>query len=489
MLNNLMNVQNGALQTAALDTDQAEELQKTLQATHGYLGAPGSLVGGPAMQLESIDGVLKSVTYDAKNLVFWPSIPQDKANSLVEQYVRTNAYGSGGTPYIPEAGSPQMEDTELDRHAMKVVFFATRRGVSIASTLVKQNFGGDVEGREAQNGTLWLLEKLERELYKGLSDFSNMGAFDGAIGAIPVKLQNLNLAGIEQQIRVGDQDYTAIAKAFDGYGGNNTVVKNMLGQTIQEGDLQDEANVLVENFSNPTEFHTEPKVLSNFIKTFYPKERVNTMGIQDGKAGYIVNTMVTTAGPIALKANIFLKSKQGPKSVADRSGVPGVCASAVATAHTDGTTLMKAGPCVYEIAACNEQGESAATVVASSVSIANDGDYMTVAIGQPSSGPTPTHYAVYRSSSVSIPRQFVGYVARTGSTTTFTDKGGKIEGGSTAYMFDMRNEILVWKQLAPMMKLALAQVSMAKEFILWLAGCAIVFAPRKLGILDNIGRG
>lgn len=487
MFESLMNVQQGALATAALDAGQAEELQKTLQAGHGYLGAPGSLVGGAASQLESIDSVLRSVTYDAKNIVLWSSIPQDQAYSLVEQFVRTNAYGDGGSPYIPESGSPAMNTGDMDRHAMKVCFFATRRGVSVAATMVRQNFGGDLEGRETQNGTLWLLERLERELYKGLADFSNVGAFDGSVAAQPIKLQNLNIQGLEVQIRAGDQDYSAMSQAMDGFGGNNSVISDLAGETLQEGNIQDEANVIVENFGMPGELHMEPKVLSNFVQTFYPKERVNTLGIM-GSAGYLVTSMMTTAGQINLRPNVFLKAKQAPKTFQERAGVPSAPASASAAAVVDGTTKLKAGSYVYEVASANEQGEGATTVLSSAVTIASDGDYARVTIAQPASGNVPSHYAVYRSGGTNIARQFIGYVARSGANTIFTDKGAKIEGGSTAYMLDLRNEIVVWKQLCPMQKLNLAQVTLAKEFILWLAGCAIVFAPRKLGVFQNISR-
>jgi hypothetical protein len=503
MFDDLFSVEIGAGASQAMDANQAEELLKTLQVGHGYLGAPTQLVGGGALGVESIDGTLKSVTYDATNLVLWPSISQDRAYSLVEQYVRTNAYGDGGTPYIPESGSPVMNDANYNRHAQKVMFFSTRRGVSLAATLVRQNFGNDIESLETQNGTMWMLEKLERELYKGNADYSNAGFFDGSVAAIPIKQQNLNLMGSDQQIRSGNTDFAAQAQAFDGFGGNQTVVLLKGGDILNESDIEFEANVLVENFGRPSELHTSPKQLSDFIKQFYPKERVNQLGVESGRAGYIVREMVTTAGGIQLRPNVFLKPKQGVKANPDRVGVPNAPGSLTNNAaasvvsgsgnlidQTAGSSLLVAGDVyVYQVTAVNEQGEGNQSLTSVAVTIATTGNFVTFKIGDPVSGNQPTHYAVYRTSNTgSGTPLFIGYVARNPSgTTLFTDQGQKVQGGGQAYMFDMRPEVMIWRQLSPLLKINLAAISTAKEFLLWLAGALILFAPRKSGIIDNIG--
>ncbi len=503
MFDDLFSVEIGAGASQAMDANQAEELLKTLQVGHGYLGAPTQLVGGGALGVESIDGTLKSVTYDATNLVMWPSVSQDRAYSLVEQYVRTNAYGDEGSPYIPESGSPVMNDANYNRSAQKVMFFSTRRGVSLAATLVRQNFGNDIESLETQNGTMWMLEKLERELYLGNALFSNAGNFDGSLPAIPIKMQNLNLMGADQQIRSGNTDYTAQARAFDGYGGTQTVILSKAGDILNESDIELEANVLVENFGRPSELHLPPKQLSDFIKQFYPKERVNQLGVESGRAGYIVREMVTTAGGIQLRPNVFLKPKQGVKVSPDRVGVPGMPAglnnnaaasvvfgSGNAIDQTAGSSLLSAGDIyMYQVTAVNEQGESAAYIQSVSVTIATTGNYVTFKILDPTSGNQPTHYAVYRTPNTGAgPALFIGYVARSGSgQTLFTDLGNRTQGAATCYMFDMRPEVMIWRQLSPLLKINLAAISTAKEFLLWLAGTLILFAPRKSGVIDNVG--
>jgi hypothetical protein len=229
--------------------------------------------------MESIDGTLKSVTYDSSHIVLWGALPQDRAYSLVEQFVRTNSYGDGGSPFVPESASPQMNDSEYNRHAMKVVFLATRRGVSLPATLVRMQFGADLESREAESGTLWMLEKLERSLYKGMADYSNNGKFDGAVSAVPSKIQNIELMGLEYQVVSGDADYTAQAAAFEGFGGTQSVVADLNGELIDESVIEDLANVIVENFGHPSELHAAPKQISTPTDTIPNDARIGSVGI------------------------------------------------------------------------------------------------------------------------------------------------------------------------------------------------------------------
>lgn len=490
MINNLLNVQNGGLQTAALDQAEAEALQKTLQMGHPN-SAGSNLVGGAAFAAESVDGVLRSVTYSAKNLVMWPTISQGKASAMVEQYIRSNSFGSQGSMYTPENGSPPMEDLSADRHSQKVVFMATRRGVSILNGLVATVGGEDPESRESSAGTLWLLEKLERDLYKGLAEFSNAGKFDGAISAIPSKLQNIALTGIEREILAGDQDLTAQSAAFQGYGAADTTIQDLAGDVVSETVIEDSANAVLENFGFATELHAPPKVMSDFVKSFFPKERVNALGMQNGRAGYVVNTFASSSGDIAMRPNVFLKPKDFSKNVPDRATCPSAAASATAALQADGATTLKAGDKYsYEVAACNEMGEGVAAAASAEMTIVSDGQAVALTIAQPTSGYAASHYAVYRTSKAggAQRRKFVGYVAKQGANTIFLDRGAKIEGSNTAYLLDMRPEVITWKSLAPMMKIPLAQVSLSKEFILLMSGCMIMAAPRMAHLLKNIGR-
>jgi hypothetical protein len=496
----------------AMNFGQAEDLVKTFTVGHSNgVAAPGSLTGGPALMMESVDGNLKSTTLTRRDLVFWPSVPQDRAYSTSEQYLRTNSYGDNGSPYVPESGSPAIQESNFDRRSQPVVFFSTRRGVSIVSNFVRYHGNQNPEAIATQDGMMWILEKMERELYKGLADFSNAGAFDGSIGAIPGKLQSLNLRGYELQLRQGDTDYTAQIQALDGYGGDTSLIKS-LGDSIDEIAIEDLATARAEDSGHANCLDWSPKTMSDFVRAFFPKERVNSLGIQDGKAGYVVRMLSTTAGDVMLRPNVFLKPKLSPKANPDRSGlVPSAPAdlvnNAAASVKTGSgntmdqasgtTTFAKNDVYVYTVTACNEQGESNQAIQSVAITISTAANQVTFKISDPSSGPVPTHYAVYRtdadgattaaSGGKSVPC-FIGYVARTGTTTLFTDLNKKLPGAATAYLMDVRPETTMWRQLAPMLRLSQGQLGTAREFLLWLAGTLLVFAPRKSGIFENVTR-
>lgn len=497
------------LQAGNMGLDAADDLVKTLTVGHSNgTAAPGSLVGGAALQMESCEATLKSVTLSRKNLVLWPSIPQDRAYSMVEQYNRTNSYGDEGSPYIPESGSPAMNDSNYDRHSQKVVLFSTRRGVSLVSNFVRNYGNMSGEASEMNAGTLWILEKVERGLYKECADFSNAGEFDGSQAGIPKKIQNLFLFGLEQQIRVGDQDATAQIRAFDGYGGNQTVIKDVR-DVLDETVIEDLANTLGENTGFPTVLDLSPKTLSDFVKQFYPKERVTALGTLDGRAGYVVRTMATSMGDIGLRPNLFIRPKLGPKAQQDRASVPGAPSdlqnNAAQSVIIGGGNLDQYGATsnlsqndqyFYTVASCNEQGEGNQTQTSTTVTVSADGNNVTFKIIDPGSGAVPTHYAVYRSSSDGLNSvagkgvpAFIGYVKRDPSgATLFTDAGRRIEGSAQAYMLDMRPESIVWKQLAPLMKVPQGQVGTAREFLMLLAATLILFSPRWCGVMQNIVR-
>jgi len=471
------------------ENDVATDLAKTMQFGHANgTVAPASYQGGAVFQMESVDATLKSVTYDQSHFVLWPTIAQARAFSLVEQYNRVTGYGDNGSAYIPESGSPRMNDSEYNRQGAKVVFLATRRGVPMVSQFLRMHAPTDIEGAETQSGTLWLLEKLERELYFGSGQFSNAGAFDGSIAAIPVKIQNLNLSGLDAEIRRGDTDEMALARSFEGYSADQSVIQDLAGEILDEDALEALAQKIMQNLGRPKTLDCDTKTMSDFIRTFLPKERVNPMGILDGRAGYVVRTYASLAGDIALRPNVFLFPKK-KKFARAAPGTLGAPASASASQAAGSSDLKNGDILVYEVASCNEQGEGSATVVASSLTVSADGNRVTLTIGDPSSG-TPTHYAVYRTdkTGAAATREFIGYVRRSGTSTSFIDDGKKLPGGAQAFMLDMRPDILQVRQLAPLLKLPQGQIGTAREYILWLAVTLIVAHPRAQGVCDRIGR-
>ena len=123
MINQIVNGLNQGL----VSPEEVEALNKAITAGYGGAGKPTDLTYGGVLQAESLESTLKSVTFDMKNLKFWPAVSVDKAYNLFEQYNRLVGYGSDASPYMGEGGAPQEEDSTYIRDGQRIVFFGTRR--------------------------------------------------------------------------------------------------------------------------------------------------------------------------------------------------------------------------------------------------------------------------------------------------------------------------------------------------------------------------
>ena len=85
-----------------------QDLNKAIEAGASYLDAPASRVNGGALQVESLDASLKSMTYQMKHIKMWGVIPKDQAYNTIEEYNRVNAYGDKGRGFINEGALYQL---------------------------------------------------------------------------------------------------------------------------------------------------------------------------------------------------------------------------------------------------------------------------------------------------------------------------------------------------------------------------------------------
>lgn len=466
--------------------EDVDALNKALSAGYGYSGAPTSFAGGTPLMVESLEASLKSTTWQMKNLVLWPSMPVDKAFNTIEQYSRITSYGGNGSPYFNEGGSPREEDSQYNRETQRIVYFGTRRRVTHAMMLVRVAFG-DAVAREINNGNMWLLQNIERELYLGNGMFSNSGDFDGSASA--VHGDTLAINGLDHQIRDGDTDAKTQAVAFDGFGGADSVIRDLAGTLLSEDEMEEGAVSILNNFGVPTELHTDPKSLSDFSRQFFPKERIPVMGVADGRAGFVLREFVSSAGVFTLKPNVFLRPKQEPRA-ADNPGVPGQpSAPTTANGGSDvGSSFEVDEVYIYKVAALNEQGEGTVSAASSAETITTASEQVDVTITNVTGA---KYYAVYRTNNggAATTAQFIGYVkAAAGSTTTFVDKNKKLPGLAESFLLYLDPEALSFKQLAPLSKINLATVAASFEWLQVLYGTLIVYTPRKHFIFENVGR-
>lgn len=480
----------GGIYQGNLTNREAEDLAKALTAGYPYGGQPGSLVQGGVLQAESLEATLKSVTFEQKNLVMWPAIPTDKAFATVEQYNLISSYGDGANPYFAEGGTPGEEDSQYTRMTQRIVYFGTKRKVTHPMMLVRTHTG-DVVAQQTREGTLWLLKNIERELYWGNAWFSNSGEMDGHIAAIPSTSIGMN--GLQQQLLRGSGDTQQQSGDFQGFGATKAIFKDIRNATLQHDDVEDGALAVFENFGMVDQMHLEPAALSAFSKIFYPKERINNMGVPEGRAGFVLREFVSSAGTIAMKPNVFLRPAQSldptlPSQLAPAAPTLGSFAYAAVPAGIAPTDFNAGDVYLYVVTAVNDRGESiASTEVTATVTTA--GFQVSLPINATVGA---KWYKVYRTNQggTSGSEQFIANVApvAVGGAVTFVDRDRKLPGVGEAYMITMAAENLNFKQLTPLSKINLAITSAAMEWFMILYGAIIVYTPRKNYIIRNVGR-
>jgi len=471
------------IEQGIVSPEDVEALNKAITAGYGGAGKPTDLVYGGVIQAESLEATLKSVTFDMKNLKFWPAVSVDKAYNLFEQYNRLIGYGSDSSPYIGEGGAPQEEDSTYIRDGQKIVFFGTKRKVSHQMTLVRTTVG-DIVTQQAKEGTMNLLKNVEREMYWGHAHFAGNadGAQDGSDSAIPNN--SIAMSGLLKQLLKGDQDSQTRSIDFEGYGDFSSISQNLDGNVLTQDDVERLTVIALENFGEPSELHIEPIALSAFVRQFYPQFR-SAPGLSNQTVGYDVSKITTTAGTVDLKPNLFLRPRAGVRSKGVNENAP-AAPTVGATSNGPGGTLEE-GDYRYVVTAVNDHGEGAP---AAAVIRTVGGGETSVNVVVTSAPPNTKYVKVYRSEvgGAAGSERFIANYKYTGAGMSFVDAGAKNPGLGEAFLLDLRAENIKFKQLAPLSKINFAIVATALEFAIVLYGALFVYTPRFNCLFRNIGK-
>ena len=482
MYTDAMNQIMQGLEQGIVSQSEIEALNKAISAGYGGAGRPTDLVYGGVIQTESLESTLKVVTFDMKNLKFWPAVTVDKAYNLFEQYNRLVGYGSDSSPYIGEGGAGQEEDSTYVRDGQRIAFFSKRRKVSHQMTLVRTTVG-DVVAQQAKEGTMDLLKNVERELYWGHAHFVDaFGQQTGATGDLPVN--SLAMSGLLQQLLKGDSDSQFRALDFEGWGSeSNSTIKDLAGATFVQDDVEEMAVRCLENFGSPSQLHAEPIAISAFVRQFYPQFR-SEPGLSGQTVGYDVSKVTTTAGVVDLKPNLFLRPRQLVRPAAVNASCPNIAGASVSAAAGGSGSALPAGTFAYAVTFVNDFGESA-PVVAAPVPVLAGEEVTLSLVGIPAG---TKFMKVYRSANGAgaSTAQFIGNYKV--GLAAYKDAGFKKPGLGEAFLLDMSAETMKFKQLAPLAKMNLAVVTTALEFLLLMYGALFVYAPRFNAVMRNVGK-
>ena len=460
-------IQQGAndLQGFGMDTAQnLEELNKALgTGTDGEAYGNGAYNDMSAIRPQSLDGTLKVVTAKMEHIKFWRSIGKKTAYNTVEEFNVLDSYGGDSSPFFVEGGLPNEEDSNYIRQSQMVKFLGTTRVITHPATLVR-NTVGDMVAEETNHGTTWLLQQLERALYFGDSSLDPL-AFDGVIAQVKNFVKG---------------------KSYE-----NQHVIDLRGEVLDQDIMEDLATIIADNYGNPNlQMHLTNQVHKDLSKLVRAQQRTgfgDSLNFGNPIEGYLANT-----GKISFLNNIFMKPQGAPKLVSQKGApaIPTLDGTTPIVAGADATSRMEAGTYYYFVSARNSAGESAP--VATTSVTATDKQKVTIKINRVVSDPVARSYKVYRGLTDNPEHALFAFEIKdvgSGVTQEIVDRNFDIPGAETALLIDNdSDEVLAFKQLAPLMKLPLARISASERFMILLYGMIQVYNPRRMIVIKNIGK-
>lgn len=467
-----------------------DNLNKALSAgsTTGRETTNLTTASGAPLKVESLEKTLKVLTYSEKDVTFWKDIPKSAAFNTVEEYNQLTDYGQDRGGFNNEGETPVEEDSTYVRRAQLVKFMGVVKGVTHPMTLVNTMIGSAID-REIKNGTMWILRKLDRALFTG-----NEAIIPQEFNGLYTQHQN--------------NDAFSSLQAYM----SSEVVIDARGLPLTEQMIENGANGIVENFGLGTDLYAPPRVLSDFVKNFYGSKFIqpNTEALRNGTMGQKVKDFESQFGNIKLNWDIFQNpptarttamgatSANAPNVIVPDATTP--IAAVAATVTNSLWSASDAGTYFYAVGAVNRYGESALTVCGASITVVANG---AIDLKFASGGGTfaATGYTIYRGVKGAANNAAAKYYPI--FTVTTAQLAAGYDGAAALAVRDLDrwlpdtyqamlvqkdNEIIEFKQLAPLMKMDLAITSPAFKFMILLYGTPFLYAPKKLVRFINVGK-
>jgi len=453
--------------------ERFETLMKALEAGN-YNAKPSTLTQGAALQIEDLSPVMHNVTFDDSHIKLQKVISTKDSKSQLYQFDRQLDYGIFGGSAQHEGGIGQEDTSSFVRAVVPMAYYSTVRRVTIASNLVETVDGIKAEDRSASDAAMKLTGDIEFDSFRGQSDFSNDGVFDGnplAVAKVP------NMIGVDQQIRQSDFLTNTQDLMFAEYGSEQTVVIAANG-TVTQSLVEDIAVRSAMNLGQADRFVLDPISLSAYNKIAHAKERIMLGGSAQEASGANLRRQWTSSSLVSMEGSRFLSGKTRPA----RSRATAPTAPVVAAGKVAGNSNLVAGDYVYYATAVSERGESVPSAVATITLAA--GDEVTATITNVSGA---KYYNVYRSEAGGSVRtaKFIGRVALgAGASTLFKDLGNRQPGSVTGFL--VQSNTMQFRQLSSYskLKLAVADLSLPEAHFRFL--CLAVHQPRKNVLMENI---
>lgn len=443
------------------------------------------------LKVESLETALKVLEFRTQDVKLFNALPKKTAYNTVEEYLQLASYGSERGGFYDEGELSDVEDSTYIRRAEHVKYMQVTGEVTLQAQMVRSYV--DAMRQEVQNKIMWILRLADKALTKGDAD---------------VIVQEFNSI-YKQHQSVGTATGLLYADNFTYY--NSDTVLDLRGESLKQEHIE-KASVMVDlNYGSATDFFGPTTMVSALSQDYYNRQRIlfgaGSTSVATGALGTVPTTIGTTLGNIRLNSDKFMKADE-PKRVNSSAtspfAPPAPTVSGASVVSPDSQSLYQAGDAgdvFYAVSAINKKGESALTVVGTAVTLAA-GSSVDLSVTA-TAGANPTQgYVVYRTKvttassptdllfypifKVSVSAAQAGYDG--GSANTIRDRGMFLPDTDQGFVAQLDDEVLAYKQLAPISKLDLAILAPSRRFLVFSYGTPVLFAPRKLVRIINAGK-
>lgn len=435
---------------------------------------PSSFVPGDgfAFRVEDLDPMMRVSTWDHATIVMWKMLQKMAAKNTVVEWNETSSYGEDGFDgFMADGTLPEQMDSVVARRHAFIKFIGIQAAVTHGSTLVQSADGNLIAG-ETERKTLKLLELVERALLYA----------DSALD--PVQW---------------DGFFTQMINAVAAGRADSSSIKDMRGRPIQLEDVEEGAGITMAepNFGRLTDLFVNPLAKSDMNTGLYAANRAQQgVGSTGGAIGGNFSTVNTSVGEINVHPMPFMRFGLRPNANGTGDPIrrpPTPLLSVAVTTPVNAASLFEAsdaGDYSFSVVARNRYGASPPLAIGATTVVAGDD----IRFGVQASPGNPTlFFEIYRSTrnGATTTEQLVKRIPNPNAgftTQTFIDLNADLPGTSTAMAFQWEPMVVNFKQLAPFMKIALAQVDLNVRWVQCCYGTPVLYLPRKAYMFKNVGR-
>jgi len=487
---NLQDYQGGMFSGDDAGNDSAMELLKSMQAGSitGRDTANQSLTMEP-LKAESLETTLKLLEYRQKDIRLLNKMPKLTAYNTVEEFLQLSSYGTNVGGFYNEGELSDAQDSTYIRRSSLIKYIQVTGEVTMQAQMVRSFV--DAMRQEVENKTMWVQRRANIAITKGDSN------------VIPQEFDGL----YKQHAAVGSGT-GYLYSTLDQYFKSGTVI-DLRGRSMKQADLENAAVQIDANYGNVSDLFAPTTVVSTLSQEFFASQRLlfnsGAPKAYEGSFGTVVKSIATTIGDVALNPDKFMKQDPAQfltTSAATSYKAPNAPTPVAATLVSDANSAVQSGDTgtvYYAVSAVNRYGESQIVAVGGSLSLAVG--YSVQLNFTAAGGPyAPTGYRIYRTLAGATSNAAAFYPI---FNVSVSDVAAGFDGAAAGLVYDrvrflpnteqaflteMVDEVLSFKQLAPISKLDLAITSMSRRFITFLFATPQLYAGLKLIRFVNAGK-